>query len=183
MAEKGIIVADSATGESVACRDAVENDNDGNARIIQRVDVCKGKLPDTFYSSTYKVWSAINSATPSSWVENGNSDWTTMKNNLVDVGDKSTLVVAIDCDDEPASLPTIMPLIYASDETTLLWPLEPKTFSLAENPGETVTLKRANDQYILLPETWDVTGAMKIGIRVSDYSDAYTTLDVYATVI
>lgn len=36
MANKGIIVEDNTSGESVACIDARENDNDGNARVIQQ---------------------------------------------------------------------------------------------------------------------------------------------------
>lgn len=37
MANKGIVVNDADSGESVACIDARQNDNDGNARIIQQV--------------------------------------------------------------------------------------------------------------------------------------------------
>ncbi len=39
MAEKGIIVEDDGTGESIACRDAVVDDDEANARIIQLVDM------------------------------------------------------------------------------------------------------------------------------------------------
>lgn len=46
MAEKGILVQDAAGGESVACRDAIANDDNGNPRIIQIVD--KARRPHAF---------------------------------------------------------------------------------------------------------------------------------------
>lgn len=45
MAEKGVIVADALAGESVACRDAVNTDNESNARIIQLVDKAARTVP------------------------------------------------------------------------------------------------------------------------------------------
>ena len=38
MAEKGVLIADQSGGESVACRDATEQDDGSNNRIIQLVD-------------------------------------------------------------------------------------------------------------------------------------------------
>jgi len=38
MAEKGIIVDDAVSGESVACRDAVKVDDESNSRVIQLTD-------------------------------------------------------------------------------------------------------------------------------------------------
>jgi hypothetical protein len=39
MAEKGIVVSDADSGESVATRDAFEQDNDSNSRVIQLSDL------------------------------------------------------------------------------------------------------------------------------------------------
>jgi len=39
MAEKGVLIKDQAGGESIACRDSVQQDNDANNRIVQLVDM------------------------------------------------------------------------------------------------------------------------------------------------
>jgi len=50
MAEKGIIVDDADSGESVACRDAIQQDDGSNNRIIQLVD--KAARPIVYQRNT-----------------------------------------------------------------------------------------------------------------------------------
>jgi hypothetical protein len=45
MSEKSIIIYESTTGKRMALRDAVELDELGNSRIIERVDFSSGKFP------------------------------------------------------------------------------------------------------------------------------------------
>lgn len=45
MAEKSIRIADAASGDRIATRDAFEVDGSSNARVIERVDFASGKFP------------------------------------------------------------------------------------------------------------------------------------------
>lgn len=50
MAEKGILVNDQVGGESIACRDAIQTDDDSNARVVQLTD--KAVRPVEFQLTT-----------------------------------------------------------------------------------------------------------------------------------
>ena len=51
MAEKGIIVDDASSGESVACRDAIQQDDESNNRVIQLTD--KAARPIVYQRTTF----------------------------------------------------------------------------------------------------------------------------------
>lgn len=125
MAEKGILVADAGSGESVACRDAVETDNDGNARIIQRVDVCKGKggvLPSGGTPYGLRLVNAVDS-------KDIETEYASAR--LISIGDKSTLVVFVDFELDQDQSVDITPVIFNAEATPeCIGILETKTFSM-----------------------------------------------------
>lgn len=45
MAEKSLMVFEAATGKRIGTRDAIELDDSGNARVIERIDLSSGKGP------------------------------------------------------------------------------------------------------------------------------------------
>ena len=127
MAEKGIIVNDATTGESVACRDAVELDNDSNTRVIQRVDVSKGKVGVLPINSAAGGLRQVNNA--------DGKDIETLRLGsppyFIDIGDKSTLVVFVDFELDQDQSVDITPIVF-NDEATpeCIGVLETKTFSM-----------------------------------------------------
>ncbi len=125
MAEKGIIVEDADAGESVAARDAFEQDNDCNSRIIQ--------LGDT----SFRKWLGqgyINHVTSNNFNDLtgiGSPPWTA--SDVLTMGDKDLIVVKAHLTFDHTSgavYPAgescvITPIIYDADGT-LLGMLTPK---------------------------------------------------------
>lgn len=83
MAEKGIKIADQTGGESVACRDAVNPDDEANARVIQLVDVAAR-------GGNYDM-SAIRTVLSSDILDTGTLP-AGITDNLLDVSDASSFV-------------------------------------------------------------------------------------------
>lgn len=185
MAEKGIVVADAITGESIACRDAIELDDESNARLIQRVDVCKGKLGDL---PNYDNWEEI------AWRHETAVDSKNLYlfdvDDIMDVGDKQTLVVNVWFESDVTQTVGITPIIFTADATPIPQGiLETKSFSMTSGsafqmgssgsgsgsgsgggtalPGEGETGFYATQQ-----KTWDVEGAKKIGLHITSYDQA-----------
>ena len=180
MAEKGIVVVDAITGESIACRDAIELDDDSNARLIQRVDVCKGKIgplptPENYTDSGYRYKTVIDSK------------------NLYDfpaaaifpVGDKSTLIVNVWFEADLTQSVGITPIIFTDDVTPVpAGVLETKSFSMTSGSalqmGDTLGSGSSNSwpgegttgYYATRQQSWDVEGAINIGLHVTSYSQA-----------
>lgn len=183
MAEKGILVSDAEFGESVACRDAVELDDQGNARIIQRVDVGEGKLPTPFRDPANLLRNGIGSdgADASNYFGEYGSG---VDDNVLVVGDKSTLVVQVEAKDNTSGSVTIVPILLEDDELTMQGTLEPITFDFSTG-GQRVKLDGGEyDNFFIAPMmSWSVLGAHKIGIAVLENTDAYLTLDIYGAVI
>ena len=86
MAEKGVVVEDAAAGESVACRDAVQNDDDANSRIIQLVDKAARGI-------TYVNSSPIRTLTHTPDAFDIDPLPTDIASNLLDVSDAESVVI------------------------------------------------------------------------------------------
>ncbi len=175
MAEKGIIVKGDTTGESVACRDAVELDSESNARVIQRVDVCKGKLPAPFRDVANLIRSNKNTdgTISTGYAAAGVFD------NVIVVGDKSTLVVQVEALDATTAEVTIAPILLEDDETTIQGILELQIANFAS--GNKILI--ADDDWLTPFLTWDVTGAKKIALAIVAHTDMYVNVDIYGAVI
>ena len=85
MAEKGILIVDQAGGESVAVRDAIQQDSDDSVgRVIQLTDlVARGPDWENWTASNYLKHSESNDST----------DLTLLANEVLDIGDASSVIV------------------------------------------------------------------------------------------
>jgi len=191
MAEKGILVADASSGESIACRDGYENDDDSNARIVQLVDQSQrqhdiswgsGGTPPVreFYSSDSSDGTDL-STTPAD-----------ILNNALTCGDKTTLVIsakyAVASD---AEIITVTPIVIGANDYALGF-LTPKTISSFKPDGGTAITKAfhrlSGPDPVNLIEilTWNVLGAYKVGLHVATNTADGTfsgSLDIYAKMI
>jgi len=193
MAEKGILVSDASSGESVACRDAVELDNDSNARIIQRVDVSKGKV------GTLPINSAANGLRQVNNADSKDIETLTSSNPpyFIEVGDKSTLVVFVDFELDQDQDVDITPIIF-NDETTpeCIGVLETKNFAMttgstlykgtgagsgsgsasgsAAGLGSVYPSEGWTGYQMAGSNTWDVCGAHKIILHVTSLTQTAT---------
>jgi len=194
MAEKGIIVNDATTGESVAARDALEQDDGTNSRIIQLVDRSQrahgfditaetGLVRDGVTGSDSTVMTTVPSAITS---------------NALTVGDKTTLVVAchyvISSTDSSEDI-TITPIVLDDDNKMVgyLTPRIVKGFkpNIGSSASPTAFYRNVGEpSYKNISEmlSWNVLGAHKIGIHVGfsstdgNFSDG-GYVDVFAAMI
>ena len=191
MAEKGILVADASSGESIACRDGYENDDDSNTRIVQLVDQSQrqhgiswgfgGTAPVREFNSSDSSDDTDLSTIPSG-----------ILNNALTCGDKTTLIIcatyAVTSD---ADIITVTPIVIDDDDNALGF-LTPKTISsFKPDGGTTITEafhKLSGPVPVNLIEmlTWNVLGAYKVGLHVATNTADGTfsgSLDIYAKMI
>ena len=158
MAEKAIRIADDETGLFLATRDAFETDGT-NSRVIERVDFASGKFTTPIGDATRGDSAAIEAADTFD-LTNLPADLT---GNLLVVGDKSMLCVAVE-QITSAGTVTITPILYDNEATPgVVGVLAPKTFT------QPYAFRRgsASGNYVLPIQTWDVAGAHKIGLHIS----------------
>jgi len=149
MAEKGVVVEDAASGESVACYDAVEQDNDSNARIIQIMDRTQRKH-------------GFDIATEAGLVRNGVTTSDTVNltpvpaaiiSSALAVGDKTTLVATVRYKSENNSTEVTITPIVLDDDDTVIGILTPKVFQGFE-PDDSDDMSLTVD---IAAEPWNLT--------------------------
>lgn len=176
MAEKGTLVNIQAGGESIAAWDAVETDESANARYIQRIDLATGHIPSPKGSA---IRAAVTVADPLD-VPNIPAEVIT---NLIDCGDKKTLIVEVEFAISAVNNVEIVPLVF-DDEVTpgLISSFNRVTFQVtASSPSQNTD----GTQAISAPNqvTWDIKGASRIGILApGGYFDG-NTATVWAWVV
>lgn len=193
MAEKGVIVQDSATGESVACRDAVELDDDSNSRIIQIVDKASRKNNMDFSSP---LRSDVDTSDSYS-IGTLPSD---IANNLITIGDASAIVVSVIYEDMGSDEGVyITPIVVEADSLVVLGLLEPKRFGGLNDEYEddyaqvfNIGVETSLDRVLTVMQAWPVFGAYRIGFHIrvgsgvqkvklfastcSDWSEGFTAM-------
>lgn len=175
MAEKGVVVADAQAGESVACRDAIELDDNSNPRIIQRIDISKGgKLPTTQSSMFIRNTdggniSRLDSSTIASMAP------------YITVGDATNLFCFISTNNDEVDNPmaVITPIVIAPSTNDFLYTLQPFIFN-----KPTYDLPRAADniQRFYPMQVQDAYGAQKIALHVSWYANSMEQMYIYGGV-
>ncbi len=175
MAEKSIRIADQASGDYVATRDAYENDDGSNARVIERVDFASGKFATPM--TTYTRGNSSMITDPESFdLTNLPSDLTS---NLITVGDKSMLCVSVEQSVSGGTV-TVTPILYDNEGTpNVVGILPPKTFT------QPYAFRRGSSSgnYVLPVQTWDVSGAYKIGLHFSAETGTSNTYKAMGWVI
>lgn len=175
MAEKSIRIADAASGLRMAARDAFENDNSDNARVIERVDFASGKFASPIGNATRGNSSMINAAETFD-LTNLPADLTS---NLITVGDKSLLCVAVEQSVSGGTV-TVTPILYDNQGTpAIVGILEPKTFV------QPYAFRRgtSSGNFVLPVKSWDVLGAHKIGLHFSAFTGTSNTFKAWGWVI
>ena len=175
MGEKSIRIADAASGDRIATRDAFEVDGSSNARVIERVDFASGKFASPIGNAT-RGNSGMISAAETFDLTNLPSDLTS---NLITVGDKSVLVVAVEQSVSGGTV-TVTPILYDNQGTpAIVGILPPKTFS------QPYAFRRGSSSgnYVLPIQTWDVSGAHKIGLHFSAFTGTSNTFKAWGWVI
>jgi hypothetical protein len=171
MAEKAVLVKTSY----MATRDAVEQDDGSHARVIERVDFASGKFVTPIGNAKRGNSSMINAAETLD-LTNLPADLT---GNLITVGDKSMLCVAVDQSYNTGTC-TITPILYDNEGTPgIVGILPSKTFSQA------YAFRRgaSSGNYPMPVLTWDVTGAYKIGLHISALTGTGNTVKAWGWVI
>lgn len=182
MAEKGIIVSDALSGESVAARDTAETDNDGNARIVQLTD-----------QATRKNTMVMTVPLRSGIAYSDSFDLATIPsdiiNNTIEIGDAASICVAVTYEDRGSDHGVyITPLVIESVQDNVIALLEPKKFS-AVNSDEgdnyaanfSIGTVSENDQVPTIMQAWPVFGAQRIGFHVW-LGNSLANVNLYACV-
>ena len=175
MAEQSIRLADSASGLRMAVRDSYELDSGGNARVVERVDFTSGKFASPIENAKRGNSAAISAAETFD-LTNLPADLT---GNLITVGDKSMLCVAVEQSVSGGTV-TITPIVYDNEATPgIVGVLPPKTFT------QPYAFRRGSSSgnYVLPLQSWDVSGAYKIGLHVSAITGASNAIKAWAWVL
>lgn len=175
MAEKGTLIVDQVGGESIATREAIELDDAGNPRVIQRVDITCGKIETTWGTPIRTLNDgAVDDIQTSAWPAEVTA-------NAIVIGDKSNLVVGglSHCAAGPFSPFSVSILPVILDDVNNIQGFLTKqslTCDLTNYAG--AYDGPAYLQYLNLA-SFDTKGAGKIGIAITTYSNiaSFTTGD------
>lgn len=157
MSEQATRIANQATGDRIATRDAYETDVNGNARTLQIVGFSSRQIvvhpPLRGYPTPVTVVDTAD-------LTNLPVELTT---NIIDIGDTNILVVDVEHTASDGSA-TITPLIFNENETTVLAVRASKTSGMGS-----VVFRRgaASGNYVSPQLQWDTLGASKIGLHIS----------------
>lgn len=183
MAEKGVLINDQTGGESVACRDAILQDDDANNRIIQLTD--KAARPIVYQLST-----------PLRTLTDGDSNNITtlptgIANNLIDVSDAETCVfwakVEMGGDTDSTTRFRVTPIIVSEDATPTAVALLPPFEIMPVYPNKTGSAFSDRIGFdsaatLTLVHAFPTLGAKEIGFHVKFAVGTSTnfTLKIYA---
>ena len=110
--EKSMRIQGAGSGENIACFDGAEQDDQANDRIIQQYDLIGGIKFDTPLGTPLRTLTENEDG----WVV---ADWVAnFYDNLIEVGDKTTVIACIDMDmpDIPGS---ISPILFDNDDNVI----------------------------------------------------------------
>jgi hypothetical protein len=159
----------------MATTDAVELDGSSNARVMERVTFGSGKLSSPLGNAIRGNSAAINTADTLDLTALG-SDLTS---NLITVGDKSMLVV---CAEETINggTVTVTPIVYDNEGTPGIFALlEPKLFA------QPAAFRRGSSSgnYVIPLQRWDVSGAYKIGLHITNITGSSNAVKLWGRVL
>jgi len=195
MADKGIKVADSATGESVACVDARNQDDGGNARVLQLAAGCTspGNLAALRNGTALRTVTFSSSRGDTLDLDDFTGDGA---NDLLDVSDAESFVVycRVDPDDCAQGLEFwVVPLAHVTDGESrrvcfALPPWLPRAITwdtTADNDEETNMLHadfsgEGQTKYITTAMVFPTLGAEYMGFHVRSENAIDCQVDVFA---
>lgn len=160
MVEKAIRIRNADEGDYVATRDANEDTGTGISRTVQLVDFSSRQLDAVALRGDPDTPTRISAADTGVNLSGGVPTGVVM----LDVGDKSTLVVHVHHDIDSGEA-TLTPLVaYDYDGGTQYGVLEAKKTASASSTA----IQYGANNYISPALAWDCRGAKQIGILVSE---------------
>lgn len=170
MAITSMRIANAASGNRVQAVEAVELDRDGNATVMERIILGSEKAPSSLH--TFRSGEPTGADT---------FDLTAIPSditdNLLTVGDKSMLVLFGHMVSSSGTA-IVTPIAFDDSSTPAFkFILEPKSFFLPY----AFRLGSASGLYVSFPQTWDLMGAIKIGVHIS--ANSSTGIDIYGYAI
>jgi len=173
MAEKGILIKAQIGGKSVATRDAYELDDNSNIRVIPRIMPICHQAPDPFPTLRSGV-TAIDSRDLSSLIPD-------ITDHIITCGDKTKLAVHVEFASFTDQSLYLTPLIFDNEASPgILGILEEVQISVTT----TANISKSTNANIIAPiHIWDLLGAVKIGMMITNTAVITTTAHVYGYVI
>ena len=168
MGEQATRISDQHSGDYIATRDAIETDGT-NARVIQLMDFASRQLPSP---ATIRGISSFIGSVDGVDLASLPAELT---NNLIDVGDKSTLLVFPRHSVSIGEV-AITPIIF-NDAGTAIGVRATKT------SGMGTALFAISGVYYSPQLVWDTQGSEKIGLHITTISGAGNTVRLLAGVI
>jgi hypothetical protein len=127
MTEKGIIVQDASSGESVACRDAVDQDDGANNRIIQLIDSASRKFDINGSSPTRRLSITALDRGDTLNLSDLPAD---IESTSITMGDADSVAVAVQFTyGQVDSKIIVTPIVYDGTNSLPISILEPKSFN------------------------------------------------------
>jgi len=169
MAEQASRISDQHSGDYIATRDAIEQDADGNSRVIQIVDFASRQLisPTTIrgISSFVTVQDSVDlSSLPAE-----------LTSNLLTSGDKSTLLVFPQHTANNGEV-YVTPIIFNSGGTAI-------GIRATKASAMGTALFILSGVYYSPQLSWDLQGAEKIGLHITTIGGTANTVRLLAGVI
>jgi len=177
MSERATRIGNDNSGDFIATRTSYDTDQNSNDRVVQRFDLASERGPSPLGTANRGSSGTLNDIDV--------LDLTTLSsdltNNLIDIGDKSMLVVSVELSASTTNSVIITPIMFDNENTPgVMGILESKAFNLAYD-----FKKASTSGYIPATKIWDTSGAHKIGLHITEWADAggSITIKVYGWVI
>lgn len=168
MAEQATRISDQHSGDYIATRDATETDGT-NPRVIQLMDFASRQLPSP--ATVRGIGSFVNSADGVDLA----SLPAEITNNLISIGDKSTLLVFPRHSVSDGEV-VITPIIFNDAGTAI-------GVRATKSSGMGTALFIVSGVYYSPQLVWDTQGAEKIGLHITVISGVGNTIRLLAGVI
>lgn len=171
MAEKATRIADGATGNRIATRDAFEVDAEANPRTIELVDFASRKFASPV-GNAVRGNSTLISGADSLDLTAPPAELTT---NLLTVGDKSVLCVAAEQSVSGGTV-TVTPILFDNEATPHVVGVLP---SMVFTQPYAFRRGSGSGNYVLPVQMRDAAGAHRIGLHVTALTGTSNGARVY----
>lgn len=162
MAEKGVLILDQTGGESIACRDAYEQDNDANNRIVQRVDFAGNRCASPMGAAVRSVL-VIDTSKNLENLPGG------LLSSLIDCGDNTKVSIFPEFLDDGNQTLNVIPIAFDNESSpNALWVYDALVFTCTT----ATSFKRGifSKNFVDEPQVINLNGAHKIGLFVDVFT-------------
>ena len=173
MAEKGLSIANQIAGASIATRNAYELDDESNIRVIPRILPVCHHAPDPFPILRSGI-TDIDSRDLSSLIPD-------ITDNIIICGDKTRLIAHVDFASFANQDICLTPILFDDEASPgIVGILE--TMCISVTMTDNIT-RSTGANMLARAQIWNLYGAVKVGMMITDYVTITTTATVYGYVI